>query len=147
MDNGTLMNGCSLTAGKIGQAFAFDGVNDYVLLPDNYLGQDSFLGYVTDANSSYIVNNDSRGLFIANRTSTTQLKLQKNTSINTFSNNVTSKVNGNFWIGARSINTTAYLFTTRECAFSSIGDGLTDAEATAFYNAVQAYQTTLGRQV
>ena len=25
--------------------------------------------------------------------------------------------------------------------------GLTDAEATTFYNAVQAFQTTLGRQV
>jgi len=37
MDNGTLMNGCSLTAGKIGQAFAFDGVNDYVQLPNNSL--------------------------------------------------------------------------------------------------------------
>ena len=37
MDNGTLMNGCSLTTGKIGQAFTFDGVNDYVQLPDNSL--------------------------------------------------------------------------------------------------------------
>ena len=32
-------------------------------------------------------------------------------------------------------------------AFASIGDGLTDAEATAFYNAVQTFQTTLNRQV
>ena len=38
-------------------------------------------------------------------------------------------------------------FSDRETAFASIGDGLTDAEATVFYNAVQAYQTTLGRQV
>jgi len=37
MDNGTLMNGCSLTTGKIGQAFTFDGVNDYVQLPNNSL--------------------------------------------------------------------------------------------------------------
>jgi len=37
MDNGTLMNGCSLTTGKIGQAFTFDGVNDYVHLPTNSL--------------------------------------------------------------------------------------------------------------
>jgi len=34
-----------------------------------------------------------------------------------------------------------------ESAFASIGDGLTDAEASNFYTAVQAYQTTLGRQV
>jgi hypothetical protein len=37
VDNGTLMNGCSLTTGKIGKAFTFDGVNDYVSLPDNSL--------------------------------------------------------------------------------------------------------------
>lgn len=118
-----------------------------ILSRGNYLGYDSYLGYVTDANTSYILNNDSRGFFMANRPSTTQLKLHKNSSINAFANNVTSKVNGNFWIGARSIDTTAYLFTTRECAFSSIGDGLTDNEASNFYTAVQNYNTTLNRNV
>ena len=34
-NHGTLMNGCSFTTGKIGSAFTFDGVNDYVSLPDN----------------------------------------------------------------------------------------------------------------
>jgi hypothetical protein len=38
-------------------------------------------------------------------------------------------------------------YSSRESAFASIGYGLTDAEALAFYNAIQAYQTTLGRQV
>ncbi len=37
MDNGTLMNGCYLSTGKVGQAFTFDGVNDYVSLPNNSL--------------------------------------------------------------------------------------------------------------
>jgi hypothetical protein len=34
-----------------------------------------------------------------------------------------------------------------QCAFASIGDGLTDTEASNFYTAVQAFQTTLSRQV
>ena len=34
IDNGTLMNGCYLSNGKIGKAFTFDGVNDYVDLGD-----------------------------------------------------------------------------------------------------------------
>jgi hypothetical protein len=38
-------------------------------------------------------------------------------------------------------------YSTKECAFASIGDGLTDTEAGNLYTAVQAYQTTLGRQV
>jgi hypothetical protein len=34
-NHGTLMNGCTFATGKIGKAFTFDGVNDYVQLPDN----------------------------------------------------------------------------------------------------------------
>lgn len=38
-------------------------------------------------------------------------------------------------------------YSTKQCAFASIGDGLTDTDALNLYNLVQAYQTTLGRQV
>jgi hypothetical protein len=56
--------------------------------------------------------------------------------------------NFNIYIAAvNRYNTTQAVFTNVESAFASIGDGLTDAEATAFYNAVQTYQTALGRQV
>lgn len=37
VDNGTLMNGCYLSDGKIGKAFTFDGINDFVQLPNNSL--------------------------------------------------------------------------------------------------------------
>ena len=113
----------------------------------SYLGSDSFLGYVTDANSSYVVNATSWGFYMANRTSTSQLKLQINSAITTFTNNASSKVNRTFWIGARNINTSSYLFTTRQCAFATLGNSLNNTEATALYNAIQTYQTTLNRQV
>lgn len=38
-------------------------------------------------------------------------------------------------------------FSSKECAFASIGDGLSDTEASNFYTAVQAFQTTLSRNV
>lgn len=38
-------------------------------------------------------------------------------------------------------------FSSKECAFASIGLGLTDTEAANFYTAVQAFQTTLSRNV
>jgi hypothetical protein len=38
-------------------------------------------------------------------------------------------------------------YTNFECGFSSIGDGLTDTDASNLYTIVQKYQTTLGRQV
>jgi hypothetical protein len=40
-----------------------------------------------------------------------------------------------------------FAYSAIPCSFASIGGGLTDAEATAFYNIVQKYQTKLGRQV
>ena len=40
-----------------------------------------------------------------------------------------------------------YEYSSKECAFASIGDGLTDTEAANLYTAVQVFQTTLGRQV
>jgi hypothetical protein len=36
-NHGTLMNGCTFATGKIGKAFTFDGVNDYVALPTTSL--------------------------------------------------------------------------------------------------------------
>jgi hypothetical protein len=42
---------------------------------------------------------------------------------------------------------TTTVFSNREQAFASIGDGLTDTQASNFYTAVQAFQTTLSRQV
>jgi hypothetical protein len=36
-NHGTLTNGTTFAAGKIGQAFTFDGINDYVALPNNIM--------------------------------------------------------------------------------------------------------------
>ena len=47
-NNGTLMNGCTFTTGKIGKAFIFDGVNDYVALPNNCL---NFATLITSGNN------------------------------------------------------------------------------------------------
>jgi hypothetical protein len=72
VDNGTLMNGCSLTTGKIGQSFTFDGVNDYVALPDNSLnftGDFSASAWIYVSNVSgekYIISNSNGNIFDVN---------------------------------------------------------------------------------
>jgi hypothetical protein len=43
--------------------------------------------------------------------------------------------------------TTPVLYSTKQCAFATIGSGLTDGEAAALYTSIQAFQTTLARQV
>jgi len=91
--------------------------------------------------------NPSTGLFINTRTNNTTQKMYKNATLaNTNTGTNTGSANANIFIGARNIGG-GNQYSTRESAFATIGDGLTDAEASALYTAVQAFQTTLGRQV
>ena len=53
----------------------------------------------------------------------------------------------NIVIGARNFNGSIDFYSSRECAFASIGDSFTDTELSNLYTIVQKYQTTLGRQV
>jgi hypothetical protein len=55
--------------------------------------------------------------------------------------------NTNNYIGALSGSGTANSYDNKQVAFSSIGDGLTDTEASNLYTRVQAFQTALSRQV
>jgi hypothetical protein len=91
---------------------------------------------------------DMKGFFIASRIASNQMKLYKNSSILfTDSTSSTTLNNYNLFLLAYNVNGSALYYTDRECAFASIGEGLTDTEAANFYTAVQAFQTTLGRQV
>ena len=94
-----------------------------------------------------VANTDSRGLFISNRISSTIVKSIKNTTINNISSTSIGNTNFNIYLGALNSSGTATFNSVRELAFASIGDGLTDTDAANFYTAVQAYQTTLSRQV
>jgi hypothetical protein len=93
---------------------------------------------------------DSRGLFLLNRTSSTLQNAWRNsTKLATDTNTSALRPNGNIWLTAWN-NEPAPSITypsTRETAFVSIGDGLTDTNASNLYTAVQAFQTTLGRNV
>lgn len=115
-----------------------------------YLGD--FLGYSYSFQSGQFVQNavaDSNGLMLISRTSSTSFKSYKNGSIlgsTTTIQNQTRILGRNVLIGA-SAGIPIGEYSNRQCAFASIGDGLTDTEAANFYTAVQAYQTTLGRQV
>jgi hypothetical protein len=93
-----------------------------------------------------ISNTDSRGLFLAKRTTSTAIIMQKNSTQTSV--NINSSGLSTFKISLGAINSGgSFFYGSNEIAFATIGDGLTDAEALTFYNAVQTYQTTLGRQV
>ena len=107
-----------------------------------------YLSGAYGTNDANVNNTNTRGLHIGSQTSTTSRKLYFAGSLvatNSTSYSTTYGTN-NFYIAAngKSIPTD---FTPHQCAFSSIGDGLTDTQASDFYTAVQALQTTLSRQV
>ena len=91
-------------------------------------------------------NTDSSGLFILSRTSTSLLKQFRNATILGTS---TSPIAGSIPTIpiCLSNNGSNGSYSSREQALSFIGDGLSDAEVSNLYAAVQAYQTTLNRQV
>jgi hypothetical protein len=95
-----------------------------------------------------VANIDSTGFYVGSRTASNYHALFKNGS------NVASNTTS----GGTLPTTQLYLFNhnasgvlgvanSKQCAFASIGDGLSDTDALNFYNIVQAYQTILGRQV
>ena len=110
------------------------------------------LGNFKFENGSQITSNavaDSLGLFMGSCL-TSGLKSYKNGSLVGTSTTTQTRTmfSANIYIGANNESpNTASNFSSRQNAFASIGDGLTDTEAANFYTAVQAFQTTLNRQV
>ena len=94
--------------------------------------------------------NNSTGYFIGSRISATSNKLYRagvSVASNTTNWGISSSLAFPFFIGSNNSSGTAAGFTNRQCAFSTIGDGLTDTEAANLYTRVQAFQTSLNRQV
>jgi hypothetical protein len=105
-----------------------------------------FYGAVNQGAASNTANTDSKGFFLGKRTASTAIILQKNSTQTSVT--VSSTGLSTFKISLGALNAGgSFFYGLNEIAFASIGDGLTDTEAANFYTAVQAFQTTLGRQV
>jgi hypothetical protein len=89
-------------------------------------------------------NTDGRGLYISTRTASNLATMYKNgIQTTTLSNTPVAMLNENFQILA--INNAFH--SSRNLAFASIGNGLTNTDAANLYTSIQAFQTTLNRQV
>lgn len=92
---------------------------------------------------------DGRGFYIGARSSTTSAKLYKDGS--TALNNTATVTHNTSYIGygvalGALWSATPY-YQSNECAFSSFGESLSDTEASNLNTAVQAFNTTLSRNV
>jgi hypothetical protein len=102
----------------------------------------SFQYTTTTPGGIYGFNTNTLGLFIGNKLSTSHKFFKNNTLLTSATGNAGSLPTVNIGIGGFGTE-----FSNRQCAFASIGDGLTDTQASNFYTAVQAFQTTLSRNV
>jgi hypothetical protein len=98
--------------------------------------------------SSTTSSSDSKGFWSSTRISSTEAKLYKNNSVvDTYGTSI-SQHNSSFVLGARKYNVSDIQFyTDKRFQFAFLGDGLNSTEIGNFYTAVQAFQTTLGRNV
>jgi len=93
-----------------------------------------------------LANTSTNAMFIFNATAS-NVKVFKNTSTLGSGAASVGVIPNQSILFSYGYTSCANRYDTRECAFASIGDGLTDTEAANFYTAVQKFQTTLGRQV
>lgn len=98
---------------------------------------------INGGTASTATNSNSQGLFIANRTSSTQIIYQIRGTQSTLSNSSNSLSTNSFQLGGVSPN----FFDTKQLAFAFIGDGLTSQNMTDLNTAVVAFQTALSRNV
>lgn len=112
----------------------------------------SGVSYFAINNASVFItytDSDSRAFYIANRTASNILNAWRN-SIKVATSNIIQSSSlpiNKIYLGTFNNNGIAQFFSTKQCAFATIGTGLTDTEAAALYNSIQAMQTTLSRQV
>ena len=94
-----------------------------------------------------IANTDSRGLFVVSRIDGATVSGFKNTTKTDFALTNAGRPTIPYFIGAYNNSGTAANYSNRQYAFATIGEGLSDAQELAMYTAIQAFQTTLSRQV
>ena len=92
-------------------------------------------------------NTNSQGMWTINRLNTSNIQYYNRGTKVVDSAQTNGMSSRTLYVGARNNLGTADRFSDRQFAFASIGDGLSSTNMTDFYTAVQAFQTTLSRNV
>jgi len=85
--------------------------------------------------------------YLVNKSSSTELKFIIDSSIVSTKPITSTSFSGTQNLYLNNHNNSSVFTSVSTCAFATIGDGLTDTESSDLYTAIQAFQTTLGRQV
>ena len=119
----------------------------YLLYDFNGLGWKGINSVDTPSGTIFTPTN---GMLIGNRpNSTTENYFHKGSLSQTISRNSVGLSAFKILLGSynTALTNTPLYYSTKQVAFSTIGDGLTDTDASNLYTRVQTYQTALSRQV
>lgn len=112
-----------------------------------YISNYGYMG-VNNGDVITVSTQNETGLFINTRTSVNGLFQYKNDfELASFVVASTGLGLGVIWLGAFNDNNSILGSMDNELAFGTIGDGLSPTQVANYYTAVQAFQTTLSRQV
>jgi hypothetical protein len=120
-----------------------------IMLYRSDLSRKAFINGTYPTYAILVNNTNTLGFQIGTRTASNSMKLFWNNSL--IGTNTVNLTGGlplkNVYISALNNDGVAIELSSKQAAFASIGDGLTDTEAANFYTAVQTFQTTLGRSI
>jgi hypothetical protein len=97
--------------------------------------------------SPFAVQTPQRGMFVMSKTANGSFKYFQNALTPVTKTGTNNAQNLNYFVGASNNGGSGVDYTSANLAFVSLGDGLTDTEVTDLRTRVQAFQTTLNRQV
>jgi len=93
------------------------------------------------------VNNNSTGFYVGNRQLSNDVDLWKNgTKLTNGTTASGTRPTNSIYIGANNSGS-AGTYSSKQCSFATIGDGMTDTEATNFYTRVNTLMTYFGINV
>jgi len=113
-----------------------------------YFNNLAYTGMGDNSYATNIASADSKGYWIGTTNGSTTQSLYKNgTVIISGISNLSGLANNNLYIGAANAGGTSDLYSSKNYALISIGEGLSATQSANLYNIIQAFQTSLSRQV
>ncbi len=117
----------------------------YHVIAPKYSGDGNYYSYLSSGSFAIISNADGKGMYTASRSNASELNNYKNGSA--LGTNPYTDASSGLSTGSIYVLRAGVSFTTRNLAFAAVHTGLSAVEASNFNTAVQAFQTTLGRNV
>ena len=121
--------------------------NNPTYLISRYTSNLVYLGIGDNTYGTNLANLDSKGFWSGGTNGSRTQNLYKNGSLIKTAIGTAIFSNNNLYLGAANGAGTAVFFSDKQYALCSIGNGLNPTNELNFYTAVQAFQTTLSRQV